>query len=136
MADRMANQKGTVEDATRVYNEWLARQARPKLCRLTSERLDLIRKRLGLGYSADDLCTLIRYAYESSDRGPRWWRGENEDRVTYLDLASLFRVEKLGARMIAALTWAETGDQQQNPAIPTNAPQGLVLIRGGRRIAR
>lgn len=120
-----------------VYDAWLKRQKRPEMCRYTAEREALLIKRLALGYSVEDLQALIRYAYESDDPGPRWWRGDNEKRVTYLDLTSLLREEKLGARVTAALTWA--AEPAITETVPVQAPdpsRGLRLIQGGRRIQR
>lgn len=100
-----------------VWEEWRKRQKRPDLVRLTAERRRLISARIKLGYSADDLCALVAYAYESDDDRPRFWRGETgdgPDSRTYLDLENLFRVHKLGERVPAALEWREGGDGGPN----------------------
>lgn len=94
-------------DVDRVWAAWLARQARPGACRYTEDRKKLIRKRLALGYSADDLVLLVRFAWEADAPGPRWWRGENPDARTYLDLDNLLRESKLGPRVQAASEWLD-----------------------------
>ena len=98
----------------RVFDEWKKRQKRPQLCRLTKDRCSLIMARLKDGYTEEDLIAVIVYAFESSDAGPRFWRGANEQRRTYLDLTNLFRVGKLASRVEAAQNWKldlEEGEQ-------------------------
>lgn len=97
-------------DVDRVWNAWRDRQQRPDLVKFTAERRDLISARLRLGYSAEDLIALVRYAYESQDPGPRFWRGENDRQTTYLDLENLLRKTKIGKRITLALAWASSGD--------------------------
>jgi hypothetical protein len=126
-----ARKLGTAEDARRVYDAWLARQKRPGTCRYTAERESLLRRRLGLGYSADDLVALVRYMFEADRPTPRWFRGENPQRTQYLDLDNLLREEKLGGRVTEALTWA--ADLAGEPTAVTPAAQApLTLIQGGR----
>lgn len=88
-----------------VFEAWRARQTRPEACRLTDERRDLIRVRLALGYEVEDFVLLVRYAAESDEPGPRWWRGDNPTRKRYTDLANLLRREKLAGRVEAAREW-------------------------------
>lgn len=111
----------TSEDVERVWREWAGRQQRPDLVRLTAERRKLIGARLRLGYSAEDLVALVRYAYEADEPGPRFWRGENESRRTYLDLENLLRVGKLGDRVPRARLWAEDDE-------PPDAPDGVLPL--------
>lgn len=115
-----------------VWDEWQKRQRRPDLVRLTDERRKLIRARLALGYTTPELVALVRFAYESSDRRARFWRGENEDKKTFLDLENLLRVTKLGDRIPVAVEWAERGEPGAGAAgaVPTGA--GLVLKPGAR----
>ena len=94
------------DEIEQVFEAWRKRQARPDACRLTEDRRDLIRWRLGLGYEVDDLLTLFRYAAESDDAGPRWWRGDNPTRKRYTDLDHLLRRTKLAGRIEAAHEWA------------------------------
>lgn len=97
------------EDARRVWLAWVRRQKLPDACKYTADREKLISKRLALGYTADDLELLIRYAWESDDDKPTFWRGEHDGAgprpKTYLDLANLLVEEKLGARVQAAREW-------------------------------
>ena len=88
-----------------VFEEWKKRQRRPQLCRLTKDRLALIAARINDGYTAQDLIDVIQYAFESADAGPRFWRGENQQRRTYLDLSNLFRITKLASRVELAVNW-------------------------------
>jgi hypothetical protein len=115
-----------------VWNAWRDRQKRPHLCRFTKDRRELIAKRLALGYLPEDLVALIRYAHEANERGPRWWRGENPDRVRYLDLSNLLVERKLGARVQAALEWADRGAQEPAEPPPVARRGALALYRGGR----
>lgn len=118
-------------DVDQVWEAWRARQKRPALVRLTEERRKLIRARLKLGYTADELCTLVRYAYESDDDRPRFWRGENagQEARTYLDIENLLRVHKLGERVPAALAWANPGDDDGDDEGGSGAP----VSRSARR---
>lgn len=93
------------EEVERIFNEWKVRQKRPHLCRLTKDRMSLIFSRLKDGYTEEDLTVLIRYAFESTDAGPKYWRGGNEHRRTYLDLTNLLRVVKLASRVELAHNW-------------------------------
>lgn len=97
------------DDARAVWTAWARRQRVPSACKYTADRERLICKRLALGYSAEDLLLLIRYAWESDDRHPTFWRGEHPEAglnpKTYLDLANLLVESKLGARVQAAREW-------------------------------
>lgn len=101
------------EEIEQVFAEWRSRQARPDVCRLTDERRDLIRVRLALGYEVEDFLLLVRYAAESDDPGPRWWRGDNPSRKRYTDLASLLRREKLAGRVEAAREWIDRATERE-----------------------
>jgi hypothetical protein len=121
------------EDVERVWKAWQARQKRPDHVRFTEERRELISKRLALGYQADDFLALIRFAYEALDDRARFWRGENAEKRTYLDLENLLRREKLGARIPVALEWLEQlanpepdGSPPAAPATPARAAVGLT----------
>lgn len=115
----MARAAVSATDVDRVLLAWRERMRRPDLVRLTDDRKKLVAQRLRAGFTADDLLAVVRYAFESQDRIPRWWRGENEDRATYLDIESLLRAEKLGGRVTAALEWAERVGEQ-GEAVPEN----------------
>lgn len=118
------------EDVEAIFEAWRGRQKRPHLCRLTEDRKDLIRKRLRLGYSVQDFLALIEYAYKSNDPGPRWWRGENPNSRTYLDLDNLFRKGALASRIEAALNWKEDGSSTAEEADDNFGP--FRLISGGK----
>ena len=118
----------TNEETEKVFNAWKVRQKRPQLCRLTKERRKLIKRAFNDGFSADDLVALIEYAYESKDPGPRFWRGENQQKRVYLDLVNLFRINKIAGRVEEALNWKLDLDQEEED---NYGP--FRLIRGGGR---
>lgn len=108
-------QETSADAVQRVFAAWQARQARPDLCRLTDDRKRLIKARLR-EYSADDLCALIDYAWDADEADARFWRGENAESRTYLDLENLFRVSKLAGRVEKALAWrGDDGDDDGGP---------------------
>jgi hypothetical protein len=132
------------EDIKRVFTEWLLIAARPTTCRLTLDRQDLIRWRLQLGYTADDLVLLLRYARESDDPGPRWWRGDNPNGRRYLDLRNLLRRSKLADRVDAARAWEARRTEQVSESagrfrlvsadeVAPAAPPALVVVVADRR---
>lgn len=89
----------------RVFEDWRRRQKRPEACRLTEDRVDLIRARMAKGYEVEDLLTLFDYAWGADSAEARFWRGDNSRRRTYLDLANLLRAGKLAGRVEAAHNW-------------------------------
>ena len=113
-------------EVNRVWEAWRERQARPDFCRLTDDRKRLIRSRLR-EYSVDDLIAVIDYAYDADEAGPRFWRGENADSRTYLDLDNLFRVGKLAARVEAARLW-QGGDGEGSQE---GGPEGTGAVNLG-----
>lgn len=100
-------------DIEQVFEAWRKFRKRPEICRLTTEREGLIRARLQLGYSADDLCRLIRYMNLSGDDDARWMRGHNPRRRTYMDLQHLLRKQRLGERVEAAIAWESDGGRDE-----------------------
>lgn len=141
------------DDARRVWSAWARRQKMPDACKYTADREKLISKRLALGYTAEDLELLIRYAWESDDDRPTFWRGEHDGAgprpKTYLDLTNLLVEEKLGARVQAAREWlaamtqgaaADTGVVLRFPARPGRPGSGsggsLVTLEGPARWRR
>lgn len=102
----MARSVPTAE-VVRVFESWRRRQQRPRLCRLTDERRDLIRRRLALGYTEEDLAILFEFAFESDEPAPRFWRGDNPRCRKYLGLDNLLRKTPLGDRIEQALAWRE-----------------------------
>jgi hypothetical protein len=130
---------GSLVEAQRVWDAWVKRQKRPGSCIWTLDRQLLVRETLGLGYTAEHLCALVRFAYEADEPGPRWWRGENPESRKYLDLEALLRSKKIGARVKAALDWAAElaeGNAKaidpSTPAAPNRPRPGLRMIEGGR----
>lgn len=94
-------------DIKQVFEAWRGRQRSPDRVKLRESRRKLIRDRLSHGYDADELVSLIAYAYEADTAEAKFWRGENTDRRTYLGLDNLFRVGKLADRVDRALDWTE-----------------------------
>lgn len=128
---------GRSEDARTVWEAWARRQRVPAACKYTADRERLISKRLALGYSADDLLLLIRYAWESDDRHPQFWRGEHPeagpDPKTYLDLANLLVEAKLGARVQAAREWeAASAGTGEHPNVLPFVGRAAAPARPGR----
>lgn len=95
-------------DIERVFEAWRVRQARPQVCRMLADRKDLLRKRLALGYSPDDLIAVIEYIYEADEPDPKWMRGQNPRHRAYLGLDNILRREPLAGRVEAALVWKES----------------------------
>ena len=104
MTDR--NDTPTPDPVQQVFDLWRSYRPNPAYCRLTAPRRKLLRARLG-DYSASDLSTLVRYANEADVGECRFWRGENDRRQEYLDLANLLRVSKLDGRVERALLWRD-----------------------------
>lgn len=116
--------------AEQVFGWWQRRQRIPSACKLTDDRRKLLNRALQT-YSAHDLCILVEYAYTSQEPGPRFWRGENDSRRTYLDLSNLLRASKLPGRVEAALAWAAHGDEpsDENEEIDPVAMQRALTRR-------
>lgn len=92
-------------NVTQVWDEWKNRQDRPEACRLGTGARTHIERALREA-TADQLVTLIRFAYEADEPGPRFWRGQNQQQRTYLGLDNLMRIGKLQERLQLALSWA------------------------------
>lgn len=120
----------TDNEIEQVFEAWRQRQKRPEACRLTEDRIDLIRARLRRGYTTEDLLVLFEYAWEASTADARFWRGDNARRRTYLDLANLLRAGKLAGRVEAARNWRE--DQRERTTDHAGRFR-LVAATGGRR---
>lgn len=123
----------TAEEVDRVLEAWRLLRPRPEAVRLTEERRVLVRARLRLGYSADDLVLVVRWAHEAPDEGARWLRGQHPKNSTpYLDLDNLLRIAKLGSRVEAALNW-QANQAAGRPGTEESAdpyrvvPAGVVL---------
>lgn len=95
------------QDVVRVWEAWRDRQDRPGACVLGDAARGLITKAMGEA-TPDQLILLFRYAWESDEAGPRFWRGHNDRQRKYLGLDNLLVRSKLAGRVQAALTWEET----------------------------
>lgn len=89
-----------------VWEAWRQRQQRPGACRLGTATRRLVSSALREA-TAKQLQLLVRYAYEADEPQPRFWRGENAQRATYLGLDNLLRGSKLAARLQLALAWLD-----------------------------
>ncbi len=123
------------QEVEQVFEAWRRRQRRPTVCRLTEDRVDLIRSRLAKGYTVEDLGILFDYAWEARDPDARFWRGDNSRGRTYLDLANLLRAGKLAGRIEKARIWHErrhadaldfAGPFQLATASPSGVPTGAA----------
>lgn len=118
-----------------VFEAWRAYQRRPDACALGPGRVKLIRARLAAGYAAASLIALIEYAFEADAAECRFWRGANDDRREYLDLANLFVLRALDDRIERAQVWKEGDDvaRGKHTAITMPNAQAAVLPRRGAR---
>ncbi len=89
-----------------IFQEWAKRQQRPNACRLGVGAKRTIETALK-DAEADQLICLIAFAYEADEPGPRYWRGANNQKRTYLGLDNLFRAQKLQERLQHALAWRD-----------------------------
>ena len=90
-----------------VFNAWRAYQKRPESCHCgpaTKRMIESALKEAG----AQDLCDLIEYAYTADEPGPRFWRGENQNKRTYLGLDNLMRTNKIASRVQMLQDWRDT----------------------------
>jgi hypothetical protein len=119
---------GSRDDARTVFNAWAQRQRRPGLAKFTLERETLIRRRLGLGYSAEDLIAVFRWVWEADDERAAWMRGENPrtEGASYLGLDNLLTERRLGDRVQAALDWAAERDAVGQ--LPIEAADNVVRL--------
>lgn len=102
-------------DIRRVWEVWRDLQRRPNACKLGPGAKRAIKRGLQ-EVDADSLILLILYAYKSDDAGPRFWRGENAQKATFLGLDNLFRSEKIPARIQNALTWKDQNKERVAPS--------------------
>ena len=121
----------TAKSIEMVFEAWKIRQIKPQICRLTSDRKDLIRVRLGIGYEPSDFIAVIEYMFESMESDAKWMRGENPRKKRYLDLSNLLRKEKLAGRVEAALLWQM--DKGSSTADLDDYFGPFRLIRGGNQ---
>lgn len=109
----------------RVFQAWAKRQAAPDRCRLGDASRRMIRSALR-DASEGDLLTLIDYAYDADEPGPRYWRGENEMKRTYLGLDNLLVAKKLAGRVQDATAWRTKKDAPPAPPAPARAVLGAM----------
>lgn len=122
----------TDDPVARVFACWRGYRPNPAYCRLTTSRRKLIRARLN-DYTADDLCTLVRYANEADTAEARFWRGQNDRRAEYLDLVNLLRVSKVDGRVERALLWRDSqAEATAHEAAGLDLGPMGVLLRGPR----
>ena len=125
------------DDVNSVFEAWRTRQKRPNACRLGNASKRLIKSALSEA-DADSVVLLFKYAYESDEPGPRYWRGENNRKATYLGLDNLLRLTKLAGRIQLAMEWAKTASEQATeedgttlgPMAAYRASRGRVGPRG------
>lgn len=109
---RSAGSTGPAPEAVaQVWEAWRARQDRPEACRLGVGARAIIARALG-ETTPEHLLLLLRFAYEADAAGPRFWRGANDQRRTYLGLDNLLRLGKLQERLQHALAWDERQARQ------------------------
>jgi len=113
----------------RVFQAWAKRQAAPDRCRLGDASRRMIRSALR-DASEGDLLTLIDYAYDADEPGPRYWRGENDMKRTYLGLDNLLVAKKLAGRVQDATAWRVKKDA---PAVPLGPPRAELGAMGSFR---
>jgi len=108
-----------------VFETWRTGHSSPGRVRFTPDRKKLIQTRLK-SFSVEDLCSVIQYAYEADTPAARFWRGDNRDGRTYLDMENLFRASKLSGRVEDALAWL-AGEDPDDPDGPADQDDGLDL---------
>ena len=99
------------ENILLVWNAWKNRQRRPASCHLGAGSKKIIVGALKEA-EAKDMVSLIAYAYEADEAGPRYWRGENQQGRTYLGLDNLLRVTKLASRLQMVVAWVESNESR------------------------
>jgi len=95
------------KDIERVWDAWRGRQARPGACVLAEPVQRQIRAALQQA-TADQLVQLMQFAYEADEPAARFWRGQNDQRRTYLGLDNLLRLGKLADRLQLVEQWLST----------------------------
>ena len=116
-------------DVERVFAAWQQQQREPSRCRLGAGARSVIESALR-ECDADSLVAFIGYAYTSDDAGPRYWRGENANKRTYLGLDNLFRTTRLAGRIEAMRAWSATQGRQLNDSGTTLGPLAAYRRRG------
>lgn len=111
-----------------MFDLWQEYQRAPERCKFSEPRKKLIYARMR-DHSADNLCALVRYAFEADVPEARFWRGGNVETREYLQLENLFRVGTLDGRVENALTWlaGEDPHDPDGPAAPEATSPGPVI---------
>ena len=110
---------GSPQALKEVWNKWRSYQRNPTACHLGPATKSMIERALK-ECGRQQLVDLLAYAYEADEAGPRYWRGENQQRRTYLGLDNLLRVNKLGGRVEMMQGWLE----RKKATTTTTACQG------------
>jgi hypothetical protein len=92
------------QEVERVWAAWRDRQARPGACVLAEAVQRQVRAALQQA-TADQLVQLVAFAYEADEPAARFWRGQNDQRRTYLGLDNLLRLGKLADRLQLVEQW-------------------------------
>jgi hypothetical protein len=100
-----------------VWEAWRCRQKNPNACKLGVSAKRMIESALREA-DKESLIDLIAYAYDSDDAGPRFWRGENATKRTYLGLDNLFVGKKMAGRLQSVEVWK--GRERQSPENKTD----------------
>lgn len=123
--------------AEQVFLYWRGFQARPKVCKLTLGRRKLLKRAL-VDYEPLELAALVLYAYESSDPGPKFWRGDNRTGRTYLDLTNLLSdAARLPGRVESAMNWSDSraaADAQIPGSVDVEEDPTALLAALARRV--
>ena len=122
---------GGVQD---VFEAWRSRQMRPGACHLGPAAKSVIQKALKEA-PASRLTAFINYAYEADDAGPRYWRGQNNQRRTYLGLDNLLRPQKLGGRLQAMDEYSAKQNEDEGGTLSTLGPMARYKAQSRARLA-
>ena len=120
-------------DIKRVFESWRELQRRPNACRLGPGAKRAIKRGLQ-ETDADSLILIIQYAYKSDDAQPRFWRGQNAQKATFLGLDNLFRSEKIAARLQNALAWRSQNADRVSPSGDGTDLGPMAKYRRGRTV--
>lgn len=116
-----------------MFLYWRGFQARPDACKFTEARRKLVNRALA-DYDDRDLCALVLYAYRADEPGPRFWRGDNRDSRTYLDLVNLLsEAARLPGRVEAATAWLDACQRAPDVGVAVEDDPTAMLAALARR---